>query len=841
MRLLATVVFSLFTPRRWRRFALLLATAAACGAQSVRWEAHPSSPSVVQLVFEDCSPEGDPALPTIPGVTLSFVGPSENIVMENFQVRRTLSLAYLVRARQNAPVQFPAFSVRTNRGMMQVAPFSLASPSASLESVANSRLAPERLSVWAGEVFGLTYTLTASQRHRPQINQTFDWNPAPLVAEDWPKPEMSEPVRNGERQIEVTYRTRAYAKTPNTVKLDAASHLMNIQTGMTGFGLFSTPRIEAVSVTSDQPVLQVRALPPSPAGFSGAVGQFKLTSKVVPEKATVGEPVTWTLELTGTGNWPDIPGLPARDVSRDFHVVQPKAKRTPAEGKLFDATFAEDVVLVPTKPGEYTLGPVSFVYFDPASGGYKTITAPRTTVSVAASTVPRITLGSPAVDPARPNPSPAEPPSAAAPAAPAPPSGIPRDPLTGSAVTNVPMSAAGLRNALLAPVAFLLLFWLGLAVRRARQTDPLRARREAYARLGRTLSHVPAASGTDQAGLLLAWQRDAATLFDIPHAAPRATAFPDRAWAQLWTEAERAMYGIGQPLPADWAARAQEALASRPVPGFRPWRLFLPRNIFPFAAAIAVTLVMLQSTVAGESAAPADERAAAIKAYQRGEFAAAEKTWRNVIKAAPTDWIARHNLSLALAQQERPGEAAAQAAAAFVQAPDHPAVRWHFGLVTQRGGFVPPPLAGFVADAPAPSIARAAAPSTWQRRLIAATALVAGAVGWALWNAYGARRRRAYLGAAVAGGLGLLGALWSTTGLMAYQIAAHPDAVVVARSGTLRSIPTEADTTQKTTSVAAGATGIADFENPFLGWTKITFPNGQSGWLRREELVGLWR
>jgi hypothetical protein len=153
-------------------------------------------------------------------------------------------------------------------------------------------------------------------------------------------------------------------------------HLLSIQTGTIGFGIISQPRMEQVSVTSDQPAIEVRPLPTAPAGFGGAVGQFKLASKIVPEKAAVGEPVTWTLELSGTGNWPEINGLPSREVSSDFQVVQPKAKRTPAEGKLFDVTLAEDVVLVPTQPGNYALGPVNFTYFDPKSGTYKTVTAP---------------------------------------------------------------------------------------------------------------------------------------------------------------------------------------------------------------------------------------------------------------------------------------------------------------------------------------------------------------------------------------------------------------------------------------------------------------------------------
>jgi hypothetical protein len=63
--------------------------------------------------------------------------------------------------------------------------------------------------------------------------------------------------------------------------------------------------------------------------------------------------------------------------------------------------------------------------------------------------------------------------------------------------------------------------------------------------------------------------------------------------------------------------------------------------------------------------------------------------------------------------------------------------------------------------------------------------------------------------------------------------------VVVLRAGILRSIPTEADTAQKTTPLAAGSVAIAD--KTFLGWTRLAFENGQTGWIRKEELVALWR
>jgi hypothetical protein len=71
-------------------------------------------------------------------------------------------------------------------------------------------------------------------------------------------------------------------------------------------------------------------------------------------------------------------------------------------------------------------------------------------------------------------------------------------------------------------------------------------------------------------------------------------------------------------------------------------------------------------------------------------------------------------------------------------------------------------------------------------------------------------------------------------------MAADTRAVVVWRAGILRSIPTEADVSQKTTPLPAGSVAIAD--KAFLGlrWIRIAFPNGETGWIPRGEAVFLW-
>ena len=866
-------------------------------AQSVRWEpAEGGMASAIVLVFENCEPDGQPSLPAIPGVTVTFAGRNESSQSTfgpgGFNTTRTVALSYLVRGPQNPAVQIPAFTVKTNKGPLRVAPFNVASPTAPLDSVASAKFLPSRPSVWAGEVFGLNYELSASRRTNPQILPTFDWNAAPLVAEDWSKPEVNESIVNGERRVNVGFRTRAIARTANNVKLEAATHLLSIQTGTVGFGFLSQPRMEQVTVTSDQPVIAVRPLPTgAPAAFRGAVGQFKLVSKVVPEKAAVGEPVTWTLELSGTGNWPDVPGLPAREVSNDFQVVQPKAKRTPSDGKLFDVALAEDVVLVPSKAGNYTLGPVSFAYFEPQSGSYQTLTTPRTTLTITAPATSQFSVtpppGLPGPIPETGNAATANAPATRKPvAAPALPAGIPRDPLPGSAVARRPMSTRAFVIALLAPVAGLFAFWAFLALRRAQATDPLRLRREARDRLAQTLAQLQDATETRRAPLLLAWQHDSAVLWQLTHAAPSARAFivggvpsprssivggvpsprssivggvpsprsSDRRseedtpaentsdWATLWAEADRSLYGAKSALPSDWVARAQAALAAKKVPGFKPLRLFLPQNLMPFAAMLAVGLVA--STVwmqaAGLSVAAAGTAGFdGGAAYRKADFPTAENAWRAAIEKQPTDWIARHNLSLALEQQERPGEAAAQAAVAFVQNPASPAVRWHFAHTAEKLGTSPASLASFVTPGFLHSLVQLASPANWQRVVLAAIWAAALGLAGLLARAYGRgpRALRWISATVIVAGLTLAGGAYAAT--LAYGLTAETDAVIVARATTLRSIPTEADTTQKTSPLAAGSLALA--EKSFLGWRRLAFENGQTGWVRKGDIVPVWK
>ncbi len=820
-------------------------------AQSVRWDPPGgqlgfNQVSQLSLVFEDCEPDGEPKLPQVDGLQFGSPGRSSQTSIVNFKVSRTFSFNFPVRPTKRAPVIIPPFEIQTDKGVLKVpaarytvgdAP--VGNTGLTINDVAAATLETPKRAVWAGEVFPVTYNLDVIRRYFHSLGSNVAWESAPAVADDWTKPEPSEALIGGERHVVAVQTTRASIRQPGIYTLKPAGQLINLMVGTSGFGLFTQPNVEQRQLESNPLEITVKALPPAPSEFTGAVGEFSFVSKVVPLTAAVGEPVTWTLELAGTGNWPDITGLPQREVSNDFQVVQPKSRRTMKDGTLFEGTLTEDVVLVPTKAGTYRLPPVRFSYFDPNSGTYKTIASEPVTVTVTAGAAPMTSSTSSGAPTQFSLPSTAATPSLPTAVAPVPPENLPLEqieqPARGFAPLHLrPLVLLCILSAVLCP----LILWLTLAALRSRERDPQRARREALAALRKALNELRSSGANPSA--LRRWQEHTAALWQIPHAAPGASlvhssiqrhSLNATAWTKLWEEADRALHGRDATLPQDWLLRAEGALQAVKVPGWNLLSLFTSRNLVPFLSVFLFGLVLLS---------PAETRAdAAIEAYKSGDFATATKSWQASVKTTPTDWAARHNLGLALAQQDRWAEAAAHWTSAFLLNTRSDATRYDLSLGIQRSGLANPQLVELSRGEGRYKIARLATPGEWQLALAGAALLLAVALVLLLLQGY---RHIGSWGKPTALTASLLAVVFAgaaTFSLHTYGQLAHPDAVFVWRATTLRSIPTEADTAQKTSALSAGS--IAVVEKTFFGWTKLNFPGGQSGWVRSDELIALYR
>jgi BatD DUF11 like domain len=813
----------------------LLGAALSASAQSIHWDPPGGvlpvgEVSSLQLVFDDCSPEDVPAPPKVDGLRMDYQGQSSQVSIINGTFSKNVSMAFAVLLSKKDDVDIPGFMVNTNKGQIRVAGVHFAASSAtvgttgiSLGDAVTARLVPSEGSVWAGEVFDLKYTIDAASSYYPGWgHSTFEWDPSPLVSEDWSQPE---PYESNSR-TGLSYHTRAMAPTAGRIPLNTTSQLINLSVGVSGFGFFQQRQYQQFAVPGAPVSLQVRPLPPAPSGFSGAVGDFKITSKIVPVQVKAGEPITWTVELSGSGNWPEIRALPSREAPADFQVIQPKPKRTQPAGKIFEATLTEDVVLVPTKEGSYELPPLDFTFFDPKSGTYRTVTAPGGHVEAeaaasapaglaqlpAAPGVPAITTSAPTTEARAPD---------------QPTSGL-GDPVRGPGSATLPLRKRTVAIACASPLGLLALLWAGLAFRRARATDPLKPRRDARRRLASTLGALSTAPSPEKAALLLRWQKDSALLWGIEKAAPPASTIDDAEWSALWSETDRFLYSATPQLAPDWVARAHAALAKKTLRSFSPFTLLLPRNLFP---------VLALGLLVGASALHAADGASS---YRSGDFAAAEKSWASQVNTGPLDWAARHNLSLALAQQDRWGEATAHAASAFIQNPSEPATRRQLSVAGDKAGFVPEPLDILIQQGPLQSLARLQSPGSWQVAGILFACLLAVALALVLLASYGIIRRSwATPAASVLFAAAVIGGTASLIGFRAYGVTADTRSVIAWRGGVLRSVPTEADVTQKTITLSAGSTAIVD--KSFLRWIRLSFPNGQTGWVLDSEVVYLWQ
>ena len=862
----------------------LLFAVSSTHAQSVRWQPNSGTLALNQvselsLIFEQCDPTGTVSIPAVNGLTFGTPRRSESnsfsLINGNASRTRTLALIYEVQPTDRTTITIPAFNIDTDKGRQRVAAATfevgeatIGQSGPALRDVATANFSLPSASCWQGQVFDLHYNLNIRGGRPFDAANNLEWDSDPLVTESWSRPQQTQIVQSGQPVAVTTLSTRAFSRTVGTHRLASAKQNVIIATSQDMFG---RPTGMRFTITAPAVELTVKPLPtPAPATFNGAVGRFTLDSKIVPATAAVGEPITWTLTLDGTGNWPDIPGLPSRSVSKDFTPITPEAKRVNKEGALFDASITEDVVLIPTKPGRYTLGPVSYTFFNPTTGAYETLTTAPVTVQVTGGTtsVSSTAQGGPtSSDPA------ADPSSAgivhsdnAAPGA------IPRDPLPSAGTVRGPLSRSALLTALAASVLLPLFVWLALAYRRARATDPTRPQREARIRLSNTLRQLASAEKPETGDLkpetkdsalqvsalksqvsahLQAWQRDTAILWRLPQAVPTPASFvpsgsgererPDSSapatWSALWSDADRTLYGDA-PLPADWIQRATAALATRRAPSFSAFQLFLPRNLLPLVL-LAASIALAPSTFAAEPAADAAAATPAADpraAYAAGDWPAAETAWAEALKTAPTDWTAHHNLALALIQQNRPGEAAGHALAAFVQQPQNPSVRWHLDYAFKSAGASPSGLKPFLTDSPQGALARLASPTRWQAVLIVSAWFAAVALAIGIHSVYTRRRRTALVWSLLS--IATVLAAASVLSLHTYGKLADARAVVVLKPTTLRSIPTDLDT-QKSTSLRLGT--IAITEKTFLGWQRLVFPDGQTGWARSETLVPLWK
>lgn len=140
---------------------------------------------------------------------------------------------------------------------------------------------------------------------------------------------------------------------------------------------------EDVHVNPGDLTITVNPLPPCNGEFSGAVGDFNFSSKLSNDRLRTNEAAVLTYTISGTGNIRYIKE-PAVEFPDEFEQYSPKSEiEAKVSGGAVMGTMTVEYTFVPQAPGEFTIPGGEFIYFNPTSKSYKSISIPSYKLNVA--------------------------------------------------------------------------------------------------------------------------------------------------------------------------------------------------------------------------------------------------------------------------------------------------------------------------------------------------------------------------------------------------------------------------------------------------------------------------
>lgn len=139
-----------------------------------------------------------------------------------------------------------------------------------------------------------------------------------------------------------------------------------------GFPNTFVTQVVSKLMPADPVKVVVKALPTEnrPVSFNGAVGQYEISSSLDKSEVEAGNPVTFRVRISGKGNINTLqsPSLPK---SSDFKIYDSSSSSNISKERLVvEGEKVTETVIVPRKPGTYTIPSVAFTFFDPKKGEY---------------------------------------------------------------------------------------------------------------------------------------------------------------------------------------------------------------------------------------------------------------------------------------------------------------------------------------------------------------------------------------------------------------------------------------------------------------------------------------
>ncbi len=351
----------------------------------------------------------DIELPVVDNLRLRRQGTSSRINVINGSISSSISHNYLVQAEKSGPYTIPPIKVTVGGETYSTRPLSFQVTAAGQSSgdsgqstqaageIAFIRISQTSGSHYPGELVPLTIKAYFNQAYRTEINSRPTLNGDGVVMSRLPdNPEQTEESVNGRMYHVLTWQTSLsgikVGEYPLHFSLEASVLIPRKRRSLSPFGdngmfddsFFNDPAFDSFfgghqqkSIVSVSPEIVFNVIPlptdNQPDNFTGAIGDFNLKVAATPVDVEVGEPMTLTMEISGTGNF-DRVEAPKFPESADWKTYSPSSSFS-EQGRSYRGTKSFEQAVV-AKTGAVTeIPPLSFSYFNPAEKRYITKTS----------------------------------------------------------------------------------------------------------------------------------------------------------------------------------------------------------------------------------------------------------------------------------------------------------------------------------------------------------------------------------------------------------------------------------------------------------------------------------
>ncbi len=412
---------------------LLFVFMSVCGARGTRLEAALEksqvtlgNPVYLNVVFHGAQNATRPDMPEIEGLRIKYVGPSTQVFVNNGRVDESITHAYLVVPLKEGTFKIGPFFV-DHRGQTYSAPAvrlsvsggrggtipgigqigsNVPSASSGQPSAQSHPSAPSqnteaikaytgdrvflvasipRREVYVNEIVPLTVKLYVDNLGLKEIeypNFSFEG----FSVEQWSEPDKRQERHDGKDYNVLVFRRNLFGIKEGRYTIGPASlgckavvpkTSTRRRSSMFGRSVFSDDffsgifeKYETYPMKLESGTIEIIVLPfpkkGRPSDFQGAVGDYAMEVRVEPRDVKVGDPITVRTVITGTGNM-DTVTAPKVGATDDLKTYEPQASKK-ENRKIYEQ------VLIPKTKNVKEIPALSFSFFNPSTGEYKTVT-----------------------------------------------------------------------------------------------------------------------------------------------------------------------------------------------------------------------------------------------------------------------------------------------------------------------------------------------------------------------------------------------------------------------------------------------------------------------------------